>query len=97
MIAAPMLSTNAQGAVIATSPASMPLHIIDGSGRRLSIFRKHIAPNAPVKLDNIVLTKIEEIRRSVPESVEPGLKPNQPNARMNVPMTTIGMLWPGNA
>ena len=32
---------------------------------------------------------------SVPDSVEPGLNPNQPNARMNVPSTAIGMLWPG--
>ena len=32
MTTAAQLSTNAQGAVIATSPASMPLHIIEGSG-----------------------------------------------------------------
>jgi len=31
------------------------------------------------------------IRRSVPDNVEPGLNPNQPKARMNVPSTTIGM------
>src|SRR5512138_2472130 len=32
---------------------------------------------------------------SVPDSVDPGLNPNQPNARMNVPSTAIGMLCPG--
>ena len=37
------------------------------------------------------------MRKSVPASVEPGLKPNQPKARMNVPSTTIGTLWPGIA
>ena len=29
------------------------------------------------------------------ESVEPGLKPNQPNQRISVPRTANGMLWPG--
>ena len=48
-------------------------------------------------LASIVLTTTNEMRRSVPASVEPGLKPNQPKARMNVPSTTIGMLWPGIA
>ena len=35
------------------------------------------------------------MRRSPPASVEPGLKPNQPKARMNVPASAIGMSWPG--
>src|SRR5689334_19691292 len=35
------------------------------------------------------------MRVSVPASVEPGLKPNHPNARMNVPRSAIGMLCPG--
>ena len=37
------------------------------------------------------------MRRSVPARVEPGLNPNQPKARMNVPATTIGTLCPGIA
>ena len=40
---------------------------------------------------------ITPIRRSVAASVEPGLKPIQPNSRMNVPVTTNTMLWAGNA
>src|SRR6266542_3408056 len=38
------------------------------------------------------------IRNSPPPEaprVEPGLNPNQPNARMKVPRRAIGMLWPG--
>jgi hypothetical protein len=37
------------------------------------------------------------MRRSVPARVEPALKPNQPKARMKVPITAIGRLWPGMA
>ena len=56
-----------------------------------------MAAIAAVMLASIVLTTTKLMRRSVPDSVEPGLKPNQPKARMNVPSTTIGMLWPGIA
>ena len=43
-------STNAQGAVIATRPASMPLHIIVGSGLRpfMHIMSDHAGNAAPV-------------------------------------------------
>ncbi len=34
-------------------------------------------------------------RVSVPARVEPALKPNQPNARMNVPVITCAMLCGG--
>ena len=36
------------------------------------------------------------MRGSFPDSVDPGLKPNQPKARMNVPITTSTMLCPGS-
>src|SRR5262245_15943987 len=97
IVAAAQGDTNAHGAVIATRPASMPLHSIDGSCFRPLTSSAIIAPIAPVMLASIVFTTMKLMRRSVPASVEPGLNPNQPNARMNVPSTTIGMLWPGIA
>ena len=46
---------------------------------------------APATLASIVLTTMNEIRRSVPASVEPGLNPNQPNARTKQPAIAMGM------
>jgi alanine dehydrogenase len=48
--------------------------------------------NAAVAEASIVFTATIAMQSSVPASVEPGLKPNQPKARMNVPSITIGML-----
>ena len=45
-------------------------------------------------LASMVLTTMVAMRRSVPAKVEPGLKPNQPKARMKVPKTTIGHVMP---
>src|SRR5574341_1669578 len=53
-----------------------------------------IAPDADA---NMVLVATTPIRRSVPASVLPALKPNQPKARMKTPVRAIGMLWPGMA
>ena len=49
---------------------------------------------SPVALANMVFTAMELIRRlPLPEapSVEPGLNPNQPNARIKQPVMTITM------
>ena len=45
----------------------------------------------------MVLTATTAILRSPPASVEPGLNPNQPKARINVPITAIGILCAGIA
>src|SRR5437763_928294 len=45
---------------------------------------------APAAVASIVQVAIDPIRTSVAASVLPGLKPNQPNARISVPSATIG-------
>src|ERR1035437_2041579 len=93
MRAAPPALMKAHGALMATSPANMPLHIMDGSGFLVRNHHIHsVAATAPVAEASIVLTATTAMRRSVPASDEPGLNPNQPNARMNVPSMTKGML-----
>src|SRR5947209_2270251 len=93
MIAAPPALTNAQGAVIATRPASMPLHIMDGSGFLVLNHQTYsVLARAAVEPAIMVLTATTAWRKSVPARAEPGLNPNQPNARMNVPNITIGIL-----
>ena len=88
--------TKAQGAVMATNPASMPLHIMLGSGFLVRISHIHnVAANAPVAEASIVFTAMTPIRKSPPARVEPALKPNQPKARINVPITAMGILCPG--
>jgi hypothetical protein len=93
MMNAPTGVTNAHGAVIATRPASMLLHIIVGSGLPT---RRHMysTPDSVADMPAIiVLVATMPIRPSLPASELPALKPNQPNARMNVPSCTIGMWW----
>src|SRR4029453_13123019 len=89
--------TKAQGAVIATRPASIPLHNIVVSGLSPLAQSVNMANIAPVKLASIVFTTTKIMGRSVPAGVDPGLNPNQPNARIKVPKATIGTLWPGMA
>ncbi len=54
-----------------------------------------MAAKAPATLASIVLTTMKAMRRSVPASVEPGLNPNQPKARMKQPTMAIGMWCAG--
>src|SRR3989339_1193591 len=43
---------------------------------------------------SVVVTAITAMPAFVPETVEPGLKPYQPNHRMNTPSAASGRLWP---
>src|SRR6186997_3121770 len=88
MMAAAQGATKAQGAVIATSPASIPLHDMEISGLPYLALVYAIAVTNPKQAAIKVLTATVEIRRSVAPSVEPGLNPIQPNSRIMVPMTT---------
>src|SRR5207344_949152 len=89
--------TNAHGAVMATRPASMPLHPIEMSGLPNMKYQRTIDVAAPATAARLVFIAITPIRRSVAASVEPGLNPIHPNRRMNVPVTTNTMLWAGKA
>src|SRR6266478_9980999 len=73
---APSELTKAQGAVIATRPASIPLHIMDGSGFLNFHIIVSVENSAPEAEASIVLTAMIAMRLSVAESVDPGLKPN---------------------
>jgi hypothetical protein len=84
--------TNAQGAVMATRPASMPLHAIEMSGLPKRKYQKINAVAEAEQAERFVFTAITETRRSVEPRVEPGLKPIQPNRRMKVPITTKARL-----
>ena len=95
MTAAAQGCTKAQGAVIATRPASMPLTIIPGSGLPTRFIIQNIAAVAPKAAARAVFRATTAKRTSVTAKVEAALKPNQPNSRMNVPSMAIGMWWPG--
>src|SRR5271155_5833867 len=89
--------TNAHGAVIATSPASMPLQAIVMSGLPNMKYHSSIAAADPATAARFVLIATTAMRRSVAPRVEPGLNPIQPNSKINVPLTTNTMLCAGNA
>jgi hypothetical protein len=90
-------ATNAHGAVMATRPASIPLHVIEMSGLPHFQLVQHIAITAPADADSSVFTATMPMRRSVAPKVEPGLKPIHPKVRTSVPITTYPKLCPGKA
>src|ERR1700723_431796 len=89
--------TNAHGAVMATSPASIPLQAIVISGLPNMKYHSSMAAAEPGTAETFVLMATTEMRKSVAPSVEPGLNPIQPNSKINVPVTTNTMLCAGNA
>src|ERR1700727_1406499 len=97
MMVAEVGDTKAHGAVIATIPASIPLHAIVISGLPNMKYHSSIAAAEPATAARFVLMATTEMRKSVAPSVEPGLKPIQPNSRIKVPLTTYTMLCAGNA
>ncbi len=88
-------STNAHGAVIATRPASAPFIAIDKSGFpniRHTVIIAKIPPRAAAKL---VFMATLAIRSPFPTpKVDPGLKPNHPNQRINTPSDAKGIECP---
>src|SRR5258708_28453751 len=56
-----------------------------------------IAASAPAAAARLVVTTTSAKCRLVAFSVDPGLKPNQPNQRMITPSWESGMLCPGMA
>jgi hypothetical protein len=72
MITAEFELTNAQGAVMATRPASIPLQAIEISGLPKTQYQKIIAVAEAATAARFVFTAITEMRRSVEPRVEPG-------------------------
>src|ERR1019366_1623967 len=97
MIMAEVGPTKAHGAVMATNPASMPLHAMVTSGLPNMRYQISMAVADPATAARLVLTATTAIRKSVAPSVDPGLKPIQPNSRMKVPVTTKTRLCAGKA
>src|ERR1700685_4129784 len=89
--------TKAHGAVIATSPASMPLQAMVMSGLPNRRYQRSMAAAEPATAARFVFAATTEMRRSVAPSVEPGLKPIQPNNRTKVPVTTKTRFEAGKA
>src|SRR4051812_8181361 len=99
---APMISehstlTNAQGAVIATSPASVPLTIMDRSGLPSSNQAVIVEVKVAMTAAMFVVTAMWPMETGSSAIVLPGLKPNQPNQRTSAPIQTEVMLCPGIA
>ena len=90
-IAATHGSTNAHGAVMITRPASMPLAIMAGSGLPVRFQIHNIEMNPPNAAASPVLSATTPICGSLDAKVDAALKPNQPNRRINVPRSAIGM------
>jgi hypothetical protein len=87
--------TNAQAAVIATSAAIAPFSIIERSGFLITSQEVRTAPRTPAAAARFVFRATYAKKPTPPKStlsVEPGLKPNQPNQRMITPSVVNAML-----
>ena len=84
------------GAVMDTRPASAPLPAIATSATPVLSQMIAVAPTTPAAAAIKVFMARNGTNSSAASS-EPALKPNQPNQRMNTPITAYPMLWPGIA
>jgi hypothetical protein len=82
--------TDAQELVIATRPARAAFKLMPASGLPNLIQDVNMARTAPVVATRWVLTKIMAMSL-LAAVVDPGLKPNQPNQRINTPRAASGM------
>src|SRR5918997_1355374 len=80
---------------MATRPAIMPLPTMPMSMVFSLICEATKAPITPPAAPRSVTTATSASRPSVADSVEPGLKPNQPKNRMTTPRPTSGIECPG--
>src|SRR5271156_5074174 len=97
IITAAFGDTNAQGAVIATSPASIPLQAIVISGLPNMKYHSSIAAAEPATAARLVFTATTAILNPAAPKVEPGLNPIHPTSKINVPPPTNKMFDAGNA
>ena len=88
-------STDAQGAVMATSPARHPFIVIPRSGFPARIQIVAIPVKAPAAAARFVfIATFASNEPSPTPNVDPGLNPNQPNQRINTPSEASGILCP---
>src|SRR3990172_12366223 len=95
MMAEDVTLTNAQGAVIATSPARAPLTVMLKSGLPSMIQAINVELIIAMQQARLVVIAMWAIARGSAAIVLPGLNPNHPNQRISPPRNTSAMLWPG--
>mmetsp|Transcript_5566 Transcript_5566/g.15761 ORF Transcript_5566/g.15761 Transcript_5566/m.15761 type:complete len:207 (-) Transcript_5566:404-1024(-) len=90
-------STTEHEAVMPTRPASAPLHTAMRSHTPTCMYLIISVVMPAAAADSVVVTAVRPTATSAPSnsSMEPGLKPYQPNHRMKVPSTTRGAECPG--
>ncbi len=91
---APTMEAASQPAVMATSPARVPLTIMLKSGFFCSHQEAKSEVIVPVAAARFVVRAIWAMARPSAAIVLPGLKPNHPSQRMSPPSVTLVMLWP---
>ena len=92
--------TNAQDALLATSPPTQPLAVSEASGLPKRILVMNAAVSAEADAASIVLMAINAVPEASPpvKRIAPAeLSPNQPTRASTQPNSTRTPLWPGIA